>query len=511
MQATALSPLVRPALALFVLLPAAIARPAGDPPSFVGLGHLPGQAMTRADGISPDGSVVVGGTSPLMSGRAWRWSALEGLVDLGDLPPAPTIAKAMGASWNGEFVAGTGTIACGTISCTHRAWRWSAAGGMVSLGTLGGPSSWGYAISGDGSVVVGISEKNGSGFRAFRWEQGQGMVDLGLPAGFQHAFAEGVSLDGAVVVGHAMDGASTWHAWRWKSAGGLQLLGDLPGGTVTSYAVAASADGSVVVGRSGSTGGMEAFRWSSAEGMVGLGDLPGGNFDSEALGISGDGARIVGRSSTAGGMGGGAFLWDEAHGMRSLFQVLQGEHGLDLTGWILSAATAISADGRTIAGYGVNPSGQMEAWRAHLGDPPDVAVYCTSQPNSLGCEPSIGWSGAPSAGGSTPFTIGASSVLSDQFGLLFYGFAAAAEPFAGGTLCVATPLVRTPVQHSGGNSAPIDCSSGGFSFDMGAHILSGADPALVAGAAVHAQYWSRDLMSAHGTSLSDALRFVVAP
>ena len=52
--------------------------------------------------------------------------------------------------------------------------------------------------------------------------------------------------------------------------------------------------------------------------------------------------------------------------MRSLRVVLDVEHGLDLTGWQLLNARCISADGLVIAGSGLNPRGQLEAWVANL-------------------------------------------------------------------------------------------------------------------------------------------------
>ena len=39
----------------------------------------------------------------------------------------------------------------------------------------------------------------------------------------------------------------------------------------------------------------------------------------------------------------------------------------------LTVATAISADGRTIVGYGTNPLGQTETWVATLGPVPEPA------------------------------------------------------------------------------------------------------------------------------------------
>jgi uncharacterized membrane protein len=140
----------------------------------------------------------------------------------------------------------------------------------------------------------------------------------------------------------------------------MQGLGDLPGGQFSSIANGVSANGSVIVG-AGSTGfgpyDFEAFRWDANDGMQGLGYLPGSS-SSVAFDVSADGTIVVGSS-------GGAFIWDRDHGMRSLLDLLV-TAGVDLTGWVLSAATAISADGLTVVGNGLNPYGRQEAWIARL-------------------------------------------------------------------------------------------------------------------------------------------------
>jgi hypothetical protein len=139
-----------------------------------------------------------------------------------------------------------------------------------------------------------------------------------------------------------------------------------------------------------------------------------------------------------------------------------------------------------------------------------AAVYCTAKTNSAGCTPAIAFAGVPSASATSGFTLGASGLLEGKSGLLFYGLTGpAAVPFQGGWLCVQPPHVRTPVQLSSG-SPPC---GGAYAIDFNAWIASGADPALVAGAQVWAQYWSRDPGYAPpaNTGLTDAVQFAVCP
>jgi probable HAF family extracellular repeat protein len=150
-------------------------------------------------------------------------------------------------------------------------------------------------------------------------------------------------------------------------------LGDLSGGAFASVALGVSGDGSIVVGYGTSASGIEAFRWTQAGGIVSLGDLPGGSVSSFASGVSDDGSVVIGFGSSANGYE--AFRWTTSGGIRSLKDVLTTDFGLNLTGWQLSRAQGISADGLTIVGYGTNPSGQYEGWIARLN-----ATSSTSTP-----------------------------------------------------------------------------------------------------------------------------------
>jgi len=105
--------------------------------------------------------------------------------------------------------------------------------------------------------------------------------------------------------------------------------------------------------------------------MVGLGDLPGNIVNGRALAVSGDGSIIVGTSASAIGDH-EAFIWDEAHGMRNLRELLVNDYGLDLAGWILRAATGISDDGTVIVGWGRAPTGNQTGWVAYIPEPATV-------------------------------------------------------------------------------------------------------------------------------------------
>ena len=346
--------------------------------SFQGLGGLPGSFSSSATGVSADGSVVVGSSTrtPMWTTEAFRWTQATGMVGLGDLPGGDFGSHASEVSGDGSVVVGYG------LSNTNflKAFRWTQGTGMVELGDLpgGGFDNFASGVSFDGSVVVGGSNTD-IGPQAFLWTQAMGTVGLGdLPGGSSLSWAQGVSFDGSTVVGYSQS-ANGQEAFRWTQATGMVGLGDLPGGTFSSIANVVSADGSVVGGGSNSANGWEAFRWTQATGMAGLGDLPGGIFSSYATGISADGSVLVGYSESANGQE--SFIWNSTQGMRSLQQVLTNDYGLDLTGWTLSIARAISADGLTVVGGGRNPSGNTEAWIARLDGEP------VSQPGTTPTNP----------------------------------------------------------------------------------------------------------------------------
>jgi uncharacterized membrane protein len=300
----------------------------------VGLGTLdPTYYASVAYAVSGDGAIAVGGSffDATRVDQAFRWTA-DGMVGLGGFPPAPTSTQALGANWDGSVVVGVGkSVDPVAGGFRDQAWRW-ASGNKVLLGFLPVPNpgndpnvrhriSYAFGVSGDGQRIVGFSASN---------------------------------VDQRAVV------------WNWPSLTASGLSGDQ---SLSSVANAISNDGRVIVGNAGpASGGLSAFRWTAEEGLVLLGDLPsvtGAPFSS-ALAVNAHGTVIVGYADAAANGGSGeAMVWDFA-GMRSLREALVNGGATGLTGWELWWATGVSADGQTIVGFGRNPQGRIEGFRAIL-------------------------------------------------------------------------------------------------------------------------------------------------
>ncbi|HTF87964.1 MAG TPA: hypothetical protein VK843_06110 [Planctomycetota bacterium] len=156
------------------------------------------------------------------------------------------------------------------------------------------------------------------------------------------------------------------------------------------------------------------------------------------------------------------------------------------------------------------PIGQIRGFALDARWQAPWATYCTAQTNSQGCTPAIGAAGWPSASHGSGFLIQAGNVRNNKPGLLLYTQAGQASlPLNGGTLCLASPIKRVSAGTSGGTPFGADCT-GAFTVDFNAHIASGANPALIEGVVVDAQYWSRDPGSLPGhTNLTNAIEFTI--
>lgn len=335
--------------------------------SFEGLGLPPLGTESRSRAVS-NNAVVAGvglippdNSSPTTGYRAIRWTE-AGWEVLGTMGGGPYwFSSCQGVSADGSVMVGGSSSSVG-----QRAFRWTAASGMVSLGTLRNySSSVATDVSSDGSIVVGYAADTGRGDRAFRWANGS-MANLGTLKRGNNSRAWAVSGNGSVVAGIS-DSNNGDRAFRWTSAG-MQNLGPAVSRNTSGGDI--SGNGLVVVGATGNSSDPvtsdRAFRWTASTGMVNLGTLQTG-WGSWASGTNDDGSMVVGSSGVESHPSDlrHAFLWTPALGMVDLNTYLPAI-GVDLTGWTLVEAKAVSPDGRILAGWGLNPDGDPEGWIVHL-------------------------------------------------------------------------------------------------------------------------------------------------
>lgn len=198
----------------------------------------------RIQGISTDGTVIVGRYRPEKEPHDWKWfhyTAASGIQDLKTLGK-PSI-DAMCLSADGSVIIGTYY----NKGEDNHTFRYTESSGFEDLGTMGQKGVAVHAISADGSIMVGSFTHSDQPlrFHAFRYSAIDGFEDLGT-MGAESAFARGVSADGSAVVGNFHVANSSDHAFRYSKMDGVKDLGAV--GKVAAFATGISDDGSVIVG-----------------------------------------------------------------------------------------------------------------------------------------------------------------------------------------------------------------------------------------------------------------------
>jgi subtilisin-like proprotein convertase family protein len=166
-------------------------------------------------------------------------------------------------------------------------------------------------------------------------------------------------------------------------------------------------------------------------------------------------------------------------------------------------------------------AGASGSWSISVNGPkpPPPVTYCVGKVHSAFCTPSIGSSGIASAAAGSGFTVNCSLVLNNKSGLLFYSVTGpAATAFQCGTLCMMTPIRRTPAQGSGGTAPPAADCSGAWAIDMNCFAVGACGgvpiPALtVPSTSVWCQWWGRDpgFAAPCNTQLSNGLNYIIGP
>ncbi|MCO6043656.1 hypothetical protein NG895_07030 [Aeoliella sp. ICT_H6.2] len=349
---------------------------------FIPLGNLsPDYPYSSPSAISSDGTVVVGRARVTSDGvdDAFRWTESTGMVGLGvsDYMLGGTSGSAAAVSGDGSLVVGRGPGPSSSGDGGH-VFVWNEEAGLSYIDRPSNVINWWPTNSSlDGSVIVGALFTGVGEIQAYRWTTDVGTVPLGFLPGTDESFVGDVSGDGTIVVGSSASDVDDVRGFRWSEATGMIDLGhvDLTGEETRNAPIAISSDGTTIVGsdspplyggpyqHDGETYGGQAYRWTESTGMVGLGDLPGGEFNSAASDVSADGSVVVGRATSE--LGQVAIIWDEITGMRSLESILTAAN-VDLSGWALTDAVAVSDDGLVVTGIGRNSDGYEEAWLVRL-------------------------------------------------------------------------------------------------------------------------------------------------
>ncbi len=193
-----------------------------------------------ATGINNRGHVVGTTSASEFAGVAYLWDATRGMELLGTLGGLSSWAWAVNAS---DDVVGTSEMPDGT----SHAFLWSK-GSMTDLGALGGAYSEAYAIS-DASEVTGVYQRPSGETRVFRWTRSGGMVDAGPtyaePTDGATSMSTGINAAGQIVGGIQPPGQLLRAAVRQPASREWQEL--QPGAPYQSFALDVN-DRGVIVG-----------------------------------------------------------------------------------------------------------------------------------------------------------------------------------------------------------------------------------------------------------------------
>jgi hypothetical protein len=333
-----------------VLVPAERPAIASSGPSF----NIVATAPTRTSQIrlSADGSTVAFTDTSTGDELPFRWRPDTGLTPL----PFEGDTWINGISHDGSLVLGAGGPGKSST------FRWSEAGGVQQLNfeQPAGHGAGSWAMSADGSTVVGYtSGPQLAWFESFRWRDGQGPADRfasSLGDSGKPSVATGVSADGSAVAGRYGD-----DVYRWTAAGGVQVLWQ---GAANDPRI--SGDGLVVaVSRADAV----SQQWSARGGVQDL-VTPAGWNRALVSAMNGSGSLISGvlRQPTNAGADLEGVVWGNA-GQPQLLKDYLAARGVDVSQWTSLTPLSISDDGQTFAGYGIDSAGQGHVWVASVPEP----------------------------------------------------------------------------------------------------------------------------------------------
>lgn len=246
-------------------------------PTIWGWGMLPPETPTGlaaptdagyATAVTPNGDAIVFNVTDF-GGEAGvrRSSSTYGLLN----PSGGTVGEQLGYDISND---GNRVVGRNELLAVYWDWNGATYDDASVLATLpGGSSSVAFAIDGLGTIIVGTSN-DGAGVQQATYWSGAGFasvtsLDPGGIYGTSGAFA--ISDDGSTIVGYlSAGGVDTATIWNGAGYGNTTLIG--PAGATSSQAKAVNADGTIVGGTyemSPAPGASRAFLYSGGQ----FGDL----------------------------------------------------------------------------------------------------------------------------------------------------------------------------------------------------------------------------------------------
>lgn len=327
--------------------------------------QAPASAATPPYGVTDLGNFFATGVNDSgwvtgYDGRALLWRPGVGLTDLGVIGPPPT----GGVSNRANAINNTGQVAGFTWSTqdnAYRAFRWQEGSGLTDLGDLprGSAYSRAEAISSQGAAAGQAGGQfsnhptygNQSFNHAVHFAAADVLTDLEAhPDGTMSSIARGMN-DAGVVAGERTGSFGT-RAIVWDAGGATDLgalWGVVPAGA-QSFARDVNNHGQVALQLPLAAGGSTAAIWQAGVGFTEIGRLPGaGNATANAIN---DAGQAVGSAGPYGVAGTRAWVWTAGEGLQDLNDLLDPALG---AGWLILDANAVSESG-LIAGRGWHPS-----------------------------------------------------------------------------------------------------------------------------------------------------------
>ncbi len=313
--------------------------------------------FATADGLNDNGMVVgqaLNASSGQLEAVVWNNGSISSLGFQG---------KARDVNNSGTVVGETG-LALSVQIATGRAFKWDATNGYVDLGDLGGPNAGAYSINENG-VITGFSMQPNvpaghqpiQAANGFRWENGS-MTSLGAVVPNGYSRGHGINDSGAIV-GRASLGefnTSEKHMVNWDASNALTSVPN-SGGSIYSTAQDINNAG-IIVGNGFITASEQlGMVWDSDDNFLHWIDTFGG-IGSRGWAINNDGT-VIGFGTDASEVSHALVSYDNGATSLKLSDMI-----IDFSGWQrLQVANDINENG-DIVGIGVTASGQNAAFIA---------------------------------------------------------------------------------------------------------------------------------------------------